>query len=975
MFTTTNSGFIYVDANATGANNGSNWANAYKYLQDALTSASSGTEIWVAQGTYRPDEDTSNPGGTDDRNATFQLKNNVAIYGGFPTGGGTWESRDPNIYETILSGDIGVADNNSDNSYHVVTGSGTNSTSILDGFTITAGNTTGSYSYGGGMYNSYGSPTVSNCTFSGNSGDSGGGMYNEYSSPTVNNCTFIGNSTNGYYGYGGGMYNGNQSSPTVTNCIFTGNSAGIGGGMCNYSYYSPTLTNCTFAGNSAGEGGGIYNYSYDILRLTNCTFSGNSAATNGGGLDNVSGNTMLTNCTFSGNSAGEGGGIYYAYGYATITNCIFWNNTAPTGAQIQISGGNISYCNIQGGWEGTGNIDSDPLFVDANGPDDIIGTLDDNLRLLPGSPCTDAGDNTAVPVGVVTDLDDLPRFADDPLISDTGNGTPPIVDMGAYEYQPPPLYVDASATGANDGSSWANAYKYLQNALTATLSSNSILVAQGTYRPDENTSNPDGTDDRTATFQLKNDVAIYGGFPTGGGTWESRDPNIYETILSGDIGVADNNSDNSYHVVTGSDINSTSILDGFTITAGNTDGLSTNVTGAGIYDSNGSPTVTNCKFIGNSANGYPNSYGGGMYNGNYSSPTVTNCTFIGNSAYSYYSYSYGGGMYNSNYSSPTVTNCTFIGNSAYLYGGGMCNESYSSPTLTNCTFNGNSGYYGGGMCNYNSSNPMVTNCTFTGNSGYYGGGMCNYNSSNPMVTNCTFTGNSGYYGGGMCNANGSSPSATNCSFSGNSATNNGGGMCNYYYGGNPTVANCIFWSNTAPSGPQIYNVEGSVTVSFSDVQGVWAGTGNINANPLFVDADGPDNIFGTEDDNLRLSDGSPCIDKGNNAGVPADIADLDGNGNTTEPTPLDLDLRPRFVDGDFNGTIVVDMGAYEYELDCPYTSDFDGDCAVDFFDFAKLANSWLQNDPFRDVAPPPAGDGIVDIYDLAILCDNWLAGK
>jgi hypothetical protein len=110
------------------------------------------------------------------------------------------------------------------------------------------------------------------------------------------------------------------------------------------------------------------------------------------------------------------------------------------------------------------------------------------------------------------------------------------------------------------------------------------------------------------------------------------------------------------------------------------------------------------------------------------------------------------------------------------------------------------------------------------------------------------------------------------------------------------------------------------------VQGGWGGTGNKNADPLFVDADGPDNIVGTEDDNLRLSAGSPCIDAGDNTAVPA--------GVTT-----DLGGRLRFVDGDCNDTDIVDMGAYEFAF--VYFGDLDGDCDVDFADFGYFANNWL----------------------------------
>jgi hypothetical protein len=101
----------------------------------------------------------------------------------------------------------------------------------------------------------------------------------------------------------------------------------------------------------------------------------------------------------------------------------------------------LNYCNVQDGWGGAGasNIDTDPMFVDADGPDDDPLTLEDNdYRLGGGSLCIDAGDNAAVPAGVTTDLDGNPRFVDDPDTTDTGIGFGPIVDMGAYEFQPCP---------------------------------------------------------------------------------------------------------------------------------------------------------------------------------------------------------------------------------------------------------------------------------------------------------------------------------------------------------------------------------------------------------------------------------------------------------------------------------------------------------------------------------------------------------
>ncbi|MFC1738683.1 hypothetical protein ACFL1G_06510 [Planctomycetota bacterium] len=144
-----------------------------------------------------------------------------------------------------------------------------------------------------------------------------------------------------------------------------------------------------------------------------------------------------------------------------------------------------------------------------------------------------------------------------------------------------------------------------------------------------------------------------------------------------------------------------------------------------------------------------------------------------------------------------------------------------------------------------------------------------------------------------------------------------------------------------------------------------------------MDADGPDDIPGTEDDNLRLMFGSPCIDAGDNSAVPADSNDLDNDGNTVEPIPWDLDGRDRFADGDCNDTNVVDMGAYEFAW--AYIGDFAGGCDVDFEDYAEFAIAWLAeqgNDNYDarfDISIP--ADGIIDEKDLAILCDNWLAGK
>jgi len=425
-----------------GVTNGDcdSWANACT-LQYALSRAVSGDEIWVKKGVHYP--------GTT-RAATFTLKNGVALYGGFAGTETMRDQRNWQVNKTILSGDIDHDDINTDgnniaetwndiqgaNAYHVVSDVGTDNTAVLDGFVITAGLATGPWptERGGGVSNSGGSPKITNVIFSGNYATNyGGGMSNMTSSPILMNVTFTGNCamSAGGMSAGGGMYNWNHSSPTLTNVAFSGNFAiYVGGGMDNSSSSSPTLTNVTFSGNSASHGGGMYNEGNSSPTLTNVTFSGNSASANGGGMWNYTSNPTLTNVIMWGNTATNGQGIYNS----SSTPLISYSN-------IQNCGSSSGFWVIACGTSGGGNIAGDPLFVDADGADNTLGTADDNLRLQLTSHCIDAGKNAAVPPGVTTDLDGNPRFVDIPTVPDTGSGTPPIVDMGAYEAHKLKIYL------------------------------------------------------------------------------------------------------------------------------------------------------------------------------------------------------------------------------------------------------------------------------------------------------------------------------------------------------------------------------------------------------------------------------------------------------------------------------------------------------------------------------------------------------
>jgi cysteine-rich repeat protein len=537
-----------------------------------------------------------------------------------------------------------------------------------------------------------------------------------------------------------------------------------------------------------------------------------------------------------------------------------------------------------------------------------------------------------------------------------------------------PIFVDMAAAGANSGTSWLNAASSLQDGMSTAVicGSAEVWVAAGQYTPDDGAGQTPG--DRTATFELIDGVAIYGGFPAGGGdgTFGARDTVVNETILSGDLAgddialacvddvpdcnlagglcvdgfciVAQASAENSFHVVSSTSAAATAVLDGVTITAGNADGATPDNRGSGMYNVVGSPTVADCTFRGNSA-----SDGGGMFNDG-SSPTITGCTFRGNAASTH-----GGAMHNVTGGSPVLAGCLFSVNSAGTNGGGIYIDA-SDPTIRDCVFrqnvasdNGGGIYntnsnpivtrssfwantavalYGGGMFNISSSSPIVTNCSFGGNAAVAGGGIGNWASSNPAVTNCLFSGNMvSDSGGGMFNVI-SSPAVTNCVFSENDAAITGGGIF-LAAGSNPSVSSTILWRNSDAGGmdesAQLHAGGDTPVVNYSIVQGGWTGAGgvgNLVSDPMFIDADGGDNIVGTEDDNLRLSMVSPAIDAADNDALPADFADLDDDLDTAETIPFDLGGATRRLDDPLTdpdtgnagslGLPIVDMGAFEY---------------------------------------------------------------
>jgi parallel beta-helix repeat protein len=386
--------------------------------------------------------------------------------------------------------------------------------------------------------------------------------------------------------------------------------------------------------------------------------------------------------------------------------------------------------------------------------------------------------------------------------------------------------------------------------------------------------------DRDDALRLAPNVHLYGGFAGDENRLGERNWELNETILSGDVAGDDdpgditvNRSDNLLEVVNGAN---DAVFDGFTVSGGNR--------GLASYDA--AIQVRNSVFTGNELAGIL-SY--------LSTPTVSSCIFTND----------GYGMYVED-SSFTVTGCTFSNNSM----GGLryhpsIGEAWTlSATITNSVFSDNAGSFGGGMDIWEI--PAVVNgCTFIGNSatGDGGGGGLVVTDSPSVIANSVFIDNSaGALGGGGLLAwgypeSGPSPLIMNCTFVNNSAEIGGGLQVS-----DATVTNSIVWGNAAAENPQIASSDSTIT--HTTVQGGCTEadgctddeTGNDASDPLFAA------------DSLRLTPGSPCVDSGNTSALPPDTADLDGDGDTSEPLPIDLDGNPRVV-GE------VDRGAYELQPD------------------------------------------------------------
>ncbi|MBK9452431.1 MAG: HYR domain-containing protein [Bacteroidetes bacterium] len=814
--------------------------------------------------------------GPGNRNLSFGMKTGVVVLGGFPTGGGTLAQRNWVTNPTILSGDIGTQGVHTDNSYHVVRCNGQQGE--LNGFIVERGRADGAApdNDGGGVFVTSGYVASRFCTFRNNfAADQGGGSYHD----------------------AGG-------NPTFRQCKFESNSAAFGGG--SYAFASTVIANCGYVGNTATtNGGGVY--AVVNINMYNATFKGNSATT-------------------------SGNAIYYQSGGSNrLFNSIVWGNTG-SGTHIAGAGSiTLRSCIIEGGCPGGGATCTSILNVNPQFSD-VAGHLASN------SPAIDAGENTTGDGNsdaLTIDLDNLNRNFD----AIPGGVTR---DMGAYESQALNLsryYVDHTATGANDGTSWANAFTAFQSAVAIASAGDTVFVAAGTHKPSVGPGYS-----RTRKFTLVEGVRYYGGFPNGGGTFAQRDFSANRTILSGDIGNAIDSTDNCFTVVDASNLTPATLMSGFTVEEGNADSANVFViygragginlaatgsirldsvtvrnnygkTGAGIdgrqptnwvlrgctfdnnsnagailIEGNATGSMSNCIFT-NNVGGVGGAINLNVLTANF---TFTNCTFANNRATG----GGGGGAISGGNGGCTFTNCSFTNNTATNGPGGAFYKFYSTlNTFNNCTFTGNRAAGGGGAI-YGQGGFNLSRCEFRQNlvttSSNHGGAMYN-NGTASTIENCVFWDNrtTSGLGGAIYNNTGGTLTIRNTTFANNHALGftQGGGI-NNNSSSNATINNSIFWGNLAnnndvPANSEIGHGSGTLTVTNSIWQGQTPSGTIYNINPLFTNQGSGD---------LTLTLCSPAIDTGSTAGMP--VVDFLGN---TRP----FNAKP--------GTLDYDLGAYEFQ--------------------------------------------------------------
>ncbi len=819
-------GQIRVNLNATGANDGSSWADAFTDLQSALAVATGGSEIWVAAGTYHPTPST-------ERAATFQLVTGVAIYGGFEGTEVTLGERDLSANTVILSGDIGVPDDSSDNSYHVVTSSGTESSAILDGFTVRGGNADGSspHNFGGGIFNEDGRPTLRNLFLLENSATYGAAIINVTDADVdIRNIVCINNTAV----YGGAMYNGYGSDALLTNVTIVGNAASFGGGLINVSS-NPTITNSVIWGNTAGAGPQIYNLIDETPMIDHSLIEG--------------------------------------------------------------SGGSSASWDMSLGIDGGNNIDADPLFFDVTQNDvrgtvfspvvdagnsgapglaatDILG----NPRILDGGVDMGAYEFACAP-GPVVYVDTDAAGADD---GSSWND--------AYtSLREALMFVCASVNQV-----WVAGGTYVPTSGLNRESRFTVRSGLGLYGGFDGTETARSERDHVANLTvLSGEIGGPEATDNTANLVSALDSDT-TTVIDGftitrsydGSGLAIQHGTVKNLIVT--DNHSPGKSGGGIRVIGDAQIMDVTITDNSASNGGGmhcccyiQPYITRVLFMNNSA-----LQGGGLTLHTCDYAVVSDIDFIGNSASS------GGGLALSSTDNAIIDDIRCVGNTATRGGATYFFRSYSS-SISNSTFVSNSSTADGGGVYILASRPTLINVIFKDNvAAGNGGGIASrkeatapFEASTTTVIGAVFDGNSGNQGGGMYNYGGDA-TIINATFFGNRADDAGGGIFHSYSSSHGlTMTNTILWGDTALTGSEIHNHGLAATaVNYSLIQGsggsgaAWDSAlgfdagGNLDSDPLFAAPTTGD---------LHLLFGSSAINA--------------GDGNNPDLPPTDADGNPRIA--------------------------------------------------------------------------------
>ena len=1002
---------LFVDADATPGGDGLSWATAFDDLQAGLEAAEvangdgdAGNDvraIWIAEGVYRPSKELE---AGDPRSASFSLVDGVTVYGGFAGTETNVAERDLGAnHETVLSGDLGVVDDATDNAYTVVyCGEGVETGA--DGVSVVGGNADGGYDSehpekkdGGGVY-SLGTLTLTNCRILGNSAWNGGGI-----------C--------------------GSNEVTITNCVLVGNSAGYGGGMSGIGTSTLVVTNSTIAGNSAIHGGGYYGVGTFIPK--NSIFWANT------GIDLGSRAEIWTSRTLIGidprfvRDPNPGPDQTWGtedddYGDVHLTS------RSPA---LDYGLGKLLPADV-GDLDGDEDTD-EPLPLDRDGNLRIHGEAVDCGAFEFQGEMADGRENPALEVTTSVDVFDLydDRVSLREAIwwanPDTGNATitfsaavnaSTITLQGHSLNVDKPITVDASmldslvidAAGGSGGLTIITPHEEV-TLKGLTITGGSAYCGGGVRKlPFGNLVLLD--------CSLERNSASYGAgvFSVGPGSLSVADSivadnrsdvtggGIYSyqlgTLTISDSKFQTNWAKGGYNcgggavfsdvetTVTGCSFAGNSSVSGGAIdlhesgmltVAGSTFSENSGQNGGAIYsDYNSAVTVTDSIFVGNHT-----TESGGAIHG-IGALTVRNSTFSENSANS-------GGAIRAG--SLTMTDSTVVGNTASRSGGGLA--ILGTTTIANCDLSQNRAMgtqandgFGGAIYNF-SGRLMLTNSTLSANSANLGGAV--WNDATATVVDSTITGNMAIrFGGGIFNSGYGLLTVTNSTVSTNLADSGGGIHC-ANLGCRATLNNAIVVGNLDISGlgPDVYRQFGTLSGSHNLIgdgsgqtalvngeNGNLVGTPETPIDPLFIrppsdggdgwgdNPDTPDIDESLNDDygDLRLRPDSPAVDAGNNDLLPADEFDVDGDGDITEPIPFDLAGNARVE----NGT--VDMGAYEYFAPVFVPGDLNGDEVVNSGDLdivranwgaAVAAGSLLDGDP--------SGDGVVNSDDLNIVRANW----